>query len=185
MRTPGRQHRDNAGQRRSRRQATRGARWVAAAATLAIGLSACGNWVTVTDAGQLGISVDPAGQPVVAVMTCSNARPVIGLFESRKKTDPDSKPNTRRGNWEARRPFAGVRKLAILAPGPTWKAASSLRSLERGKLFVLDGGTVEDSNASLGGASFRVDDLSALSPGDVLVNGKTQSWSDFGRYKCG
>jgi hypothetical protein len=151
---------------------------------LALALSACGNWVTVSDAGQLGLTVDAAGRPVVAVVTCHPVRPVIGLYEGHKKTDPENKANVRRGGWQSRRPFSGVAKLTLTAPDPSWTTTSSSPTLERGRLFVVDGGTLEDENASLGGVSFHLEDLAALSPDTVRVNGKAQSWQAFGAYRC-
>jgi hypothetical protein len=167
-----------------RRRATGAAVAALSTACLAVVLSACGNWITVTDAGQLGITVDAAGQPVVAVVTCSSARPQITLSEGRKKSDPDTKENVQRGSWEARRAFSGFAKLPVTAPGKNWKTTSSSGALEPGPLFVVDGGTVEDDNASLGGVSFRTEDLAELSPDQVQVNGKIKSLSAFGAYQC-
>jgi hypothetical protein len=167
-----------------RRRATSAAVAVLSTACLAAVLSACGNWITVTDAGQLGITVDAAGQPVVAVVTCSTARPQITLSEGRKKSDPDTKVNVQRGSWEARRAFSGVATLALTAPGENWKPTSSSRPLEPGRLFIVDGGTLEDDNASLGGVSFRTEDLAKLSPDQVQVNGKIKPLSAFGAYQC-
>jgi hypothetical protein len=157
---------------------------VLGAACLVAALSACGNWITVHDAGQLGLTVDRAGQPVVAVVTCAKATPVIEMSEGRKKSDPDSKVNVSRGHWEARRAVAGVEKLALTAPGDAWKTKSSPGPLESDRLFLVDGGTLEDDNASLGGVSFRVGDLASLSPDKVQVNGKIMSWSAFAADKC-
>jgi hypothetical protein len=157
---------------------------VLAAACLAVGLSGCGNWLTVTDAGQLGITVDSAGAPVVAVVTCAEATPVIGMFEGRKKSDPDSKTNVQRGRWVARRAVLGVSTLALAAPGEIWRTTSSPGPLEPGRLFIVDGGTVEDDHAYLGGVSFRARDLATLSPDKVAVNGKIKSLTEFGSYQC-
>jgi len=151
---------------------------------LALGLSGCGNWITVTDAGQVGLTVDGAGQPVLAVMTCDTARPVIELVEGRRKADPDNKPNVQRGSWEARRGFSHVQKLALTAPGDDWKTTRSPGPLEPGRLFVVVAGTVEDENASLAGVSFRTQDLARLSPDQVLVDGKVESLRTFGAYEC-
>jgi hypothetical protein len=157
---------------------------VLSATCLAASLSACGNWITVHDAGQIGITVDTAGRPVVAVMTCSKATPVIEMAEGRKKSDPDNKANVSRGSWQARRAFNGVERLALAAPGGNWKTTSSPGRLESDRLFVVDGGTREDSNGSLGGVSFRTADLAALTPDKVQVNGKIKSWNAFGAYQC-
>jgi hypothetical protein len=157
---------------------------VLTAGCLAASLSACGNWITVHDAGQIGITVDTAGQPVVAVMTCSKATPVIEMSEGRKKSDPDNKVSVSRGSWQARRAFTGVEKLALTAPSSSWKATGSPGRLESDRLFVVDGGTREDSNGSLGGVSFRTGDLAALSPDTVRVNGKIKSLNAFGAYQC-
>jgi hypothetical protein len=154
------------------------------AVCLTVVLSACGNAIDITDAGQLGISVDEAGHPVIAVVTCTTSRPVISMFEGRKPTDPDSKPNVARGSWRARRAFSGVAKLSLTAPGQSWKTTSESGVLEPGQLFLVDGGTVEDDSASLGGVDFRPADLARLSPTQVRVNGKVTSWRAFGRYRC-
>lgn len=154
------------------------------AACLMVSLSACGNAIDITDAGQLGISVDDAGNPVIAVVTCATSRPVISMSEGRKPTDPETKPNVARGSWRARHGFAGVAKLALTAPGRNWKTTSSSGALEAGQLFIVDGGTLEDDSASLGAVNFRTADLARLSPSEVRVNGKITSWRAFGRYRC-
>lgn len=136
------------------------------------------------DAGQMGLTVDAAGQPVVAVVTCSRATPEIVMFEGRKKSDPGSKENVSRGHWVARRALSGVTTLALTAPGENWKTTSSPGPLESDRLFIVNGGTLEDDNASLGGVNFRTGDLATLSPDKVQVYGKTKSWSAFGAYKC-
>jgi len=151
---------------------------------LLVGLAACGNWIEVHDAGQLGLSVDAAGQPVVAVMLCAKGHALVDLAEGRKKTDPASKPNVERGRWVSRRSFSGVGKLAITAPGAGWKTSSGLRPLESDRLFLIDGGTTEDNNASLGGIDFHLSDLALLTPDKVRVNGKITPWSAFASYTC-
>jgi hypothetical protein len=155
-------------------------------ACLVVPLSACGNWISVTDAGQLGITVDAAGQPVVEVMTCSKATPLIDLAEGRKKSDPASKANVERGRWTARRPFSGVAQLALTAPGSDWKTTKSPGALESDRLFIINGGTLEDDNATLVGVSFRTADLAKLTPDRVRVNltGRTVSQRTFAAYTC-
>ena len=151
---------------------------------LVIGGSACGNWISVSYAGQVGITVDQAGQPVIAVMTCSKATPVIELSEGRKKSDPDHTPNVQRGGWKARRAFAGVDKIALSSPGENWVTTLDPGGLELDRPFVVDGGTTEDENASLGGVSFHRQDLAQLSPNQVQVEGKVESMDAFGAYRC-
>ena len=157
----------------------------ASAVYLAVCLSGCGNWISVTYAGQLGLTVDAAGRPVVAVFTCSKARPVINMAEGRKKSDPASKVNVERGTWQARRGFSGVQLLALTAPGQNWTPRSGPGRLQPGTLFIVEGGTVEVKDASLGGVDFRTKDLATLSPDEVQVNGKIESWHAFGSYQCG
>jgi hypothetical protein len=168
----------------TRPRATRSATALSAA-SLALALSGCGNWISVTDAGQMGLTVDSAGRPVVAVMTCDTATPVIEMSEGRKPSDPDNAVNVPHGSWRARHAYAGVQKLALEAPGPAWRTTSRSGGLEPGTLFVVDGATVEDDNASLGGVSFHVRDLARLSPDAVQVNGRSTSWRAFGSYHCG
>jgi hypothetical protein len=153
-------------------------------ACVTVVLTGCGNWISVTDAGQMGLTVDAAGQPVLAIVTCAKARPVVTMSEGRKKSDPDDKQNVERGGWEARRAFSGIEKLVLAAPSANWKTTRKPSALEPDKLFVIDGGTVEDENASLGGVSFRVADLDTLTPTAVQVNGKIVTWRTFGAYKC-
>jgi hypothetical protein len=169
---------------RHHRPAARDAGWIALAALLVAGVSACGNVVTVVDAGQLGITVDAAGHPVIAVMSCGPATPVINLAEGRKPSDPEDQPNVQRGSWRARTSFAGVQQLALVEPGATWVTARGPGTLEVDRLFVVDGGTVEDDNASLVPVSFRTADLTGLAPGQIRVAGKTESLSEFGAYQC-
>jgi hypothetical protein len=157
---------------------------LASLSCLVIGVSACGNWISVTYAGQVGITVDQAGQPVIAVMTCSKATPVIEMSEGRKKSDPDHTPNVQRGGWKARRAFAGVDKIALAAPGENWVTTRDPGALELDRLFVVDGGTIEDKTASLGGVSFHRQDLARLSPNQVQVDGKVESLTTFGAYQC-
>jgi hypothetical protein len=151
---------------------------------LVAGLAGCGNWITVHDAGEMGITVNAAGQPVVAILTCSKSTPVITMSEGRKKSDPGSKVNVSRGHWEARRAFAGVEKLALTAPGEGWKTKSGPGPIESDRLFIVNGGTLEDKNASLGGVNFRTGELAALSPDQVRVNGNIKPLSSFAAYKC-
>jgi hypothetical protein len=157
---------------------------VASLGLLLTSLSACGNWISVTDAGRVGITVDPAGQPVIAVMTCARSTPVIGMAEGRKESDPDTEPNVERGRWRARRAFTGVETFPVAGPGTTWVTERSPGALESDRVFVVDGGTTEDEHASLGGVSFRVADLARLSPDRVQVEGKVESLSAFGAYRC-
>lgn len=158
---------------------------VLSAACLAVSLSGCGNWIEgFTEAGQLGVTVDEAGQPVVAVMTCSAVRPVITMYEGRKPSEPESKENVKRGSWVARKAFSGVEKLPITVPGNAWKTTSSSGPLEADRLFVVEGFSVDDDLASVGGTSFRTGGLAALSPDQVRVNGKVVSWTTFGAYQC-
>jgi hypothetical protein len=157
---------------------------VLSAACLTVGLSGCGNWITVNNAGHMGLTVDATGRPVVAVMTCSKATPMVSMDEGRKKSDAETAENVSRGSWQARHAYAGVEKLALTAPGALWKTTSNSGPLEHGTLFVVDGGTLEDDNASLGGVMFHVEDLGTLSPDVVEVDGKITSWRSFAAYKC-
>jgi hypothetical protein len=163
---------------------TRTAAAVACLSLLAAGLSACGNLITVVDAGRVGITVDVAKHPVIAVMTCGRSTPVIGMAEGRKESDPDTKANVERGQWKARRAFTGVTTFPLADPSENWVTVSKPGALETDRLFIVDGGTAEDKNASLGGVSFRVADLARLSPGQVQVEGKVESLSTFGAYQC-
>jgi hypothetical protein len=154
---------------------------------LVLAMSGCGNLITVHDAGQLGITVDDAGRPVIAVMSCAPATPVIDLSQGRTESDPDSRPNVHRGTWRATARFSGVERIALTAAsdsGPTWTAAGRPGTLEPGRLFVVTGGTAEDKDASLVGVSFRVDDLSRLSPDQIQVDGHVESLASFGAYRC-
>jgi hypothetical protein len=166
------------------RRATRGATTILSAACLAVGLSGCGNWIEVHHAGLTGLTVDKAGQPVIAVMTCSKATPMIDMAEGMKKADAGKVPNVERGRWVARHAYSGVQLLAVNAPGKSWKTTRSPGVLEPGTLFIFDGGTREDDVASLGGVFFRLNDLAALSPDEVQVNGKPMSWARFAAYDC-
>jgi hypothetical protein len=154
-------------------------------AACVLGLSACGNVIPdVTDAGQLGLTVDATGRPVIAVVTCSKTTVAIDMYEGRKATDPDTKVSVERGNWQARRAFAGVQKLAILAPGDSWKTNSGPGRLESTTHFYVEGRTTEVEYSTLGGTGFRTRDLAKLSADRVEVNGKPMSWSAFAAYKC-
>lgn len=163
---------------------TRGALAVLTAACLAVSLSGCGNWISVTYAGQVGLTVDAAGQPVAAIFTCSKARPIINMSEGLKASDNGKKPNVDRGTWTARRGFAGVQKLALAAPGENWTPRRGSGPLQPGTLFIIGGGTVEVKDATLGAVDFHTKDLARLSPDKVLVDGKIESWSAFRSYKC-
>jgi hypothetical protein len=166
-------------------RATRLATTVLSAACLTLGLSACGNWISPpTVVGQVGLTVDAAGQPVIAVVTCSKQTPMIYMYEGRKKSDPGSKQNVQRGSWKARRGFSGVEKLDLAAPGVNWRTTSPSGSLQSDRLFLVDTGTAEDDHASLGGVDFRLGDLARLTPDQVQVNGKIRSWSAFGAFTC-
>jgi hypothetical protein len=162
--------------------------WLARAvvsAACVVGLSACGNVIPdVTDSGQMGLTVDATGQPVIAVFTCTKTTVAIDMYEGRKAADPETKESVQRGNWQARRAFAGVQKLAILAPGDSWKTISGPGRLESTTHFYLEGGTTEVEYSSLGGTDFRTRDLAKLSPDRVEVNGRPMSWSTFAHYKC-
>jgi hypothetical protein len=149
-----------------------------------VGLAACGNAITIHDAGQVGITVDHAGRPVIMVMTCAKSTPVIDMAEGRKESDPDSKPNVERGHWRARQAFSGVRNIALKKPEEGWLTTRDPGSLESDRLFIVGGGTVEDKNASLTPVDFRTPDLTRLSPDQVLVNGKVEPISAFGDYRC-
>jgi hypothetical protein len=150
-----------------------------------VGLSGCGNAIPdVTDSGQTGLTVDAAGEPVIAVMTCLKTTAAIDMFEGRKKTDPEDKVSVDRGHWVARRAFAGVQKLSIAAPGDGWKTKMGPGQLEPDVHFVMEGRTTEIEYSSLGGTDFRTRDLAKLSPDRVWVNGKPMSWSAFAAYKC-
>jgi hypothetical protein len=163
------------------------ARTAAVLASLALfvaGVSACGNAITVVHAGQVGMIVDRSGHPAIAVMTCSTATPLINLAEGRKPSDPDNQQNVQRGSWRARKGFAGVQLLALFEPSENWVTTRVPGTLEPERLFIVDGGTVEDKNASLLPVSFRTPDLARLTPDQVLVDGKVESLSAFGAYRC-
>ena len=166
------------------RRSAKGAMAVVSVACV-VALSGCGNVIPdVTDSGQLGLTVDATGQPVIAVFTCSKTTVAIDMYEGRKASDPDTKQSVERGSWQARRAFAGVQKLAILAPGDSWKTNSGPGRLEPTIHFYLEGSTTEVEYSSLGGTGFRTRDLAKLSPDRVEVNGKPMSWSAFAAYKC-
>lgn len=167
-----------------RRRGARGGLATLAAGCLLATLTGCGNVIEVHDAGQLGLTVDGVGHPVVAVMLCAKGHPLVGMYEGRKQTDPASKENVERGHWQSRRGFSGVGKLAITDPDTTWRTTQRLAPLESDRLFLVDGGTTEDDNASLGGINFHTSDLATLTPGQVRVNGKITSWSAFAAYRC-
>jgi hypothetical protein len=158
------------------------------AALLALGVlagtTACGNAITVHHAGQLGITVDQAHRPVVAVMSCNRATPVINMAEGRRASDPDTKPNTERGAWKARTGFAGVQQFPLAAPGDGWATELDPGTLEPDRLFIVYGGTAEDENASLVQVSFRLQDLATLSPGQIRTDGKVEPLATFGAYRC-
>jgi|tagenome__1003787_1003787.scaffolds.fasta_scaffold20882362_2 hypothetical protein len=157
---------------------------VAGLSLLLAGLSACGNLVTVTHAGLVGITVDAARRPVIAVVTCDRSTPVIDMAEGRKESDPDTKPNVERGQWKARTAFTGVTTFPLADPGENWVTVRSPGALSTDRLFVVEGGTAEDEHASLAGVSFRIADLARLTPGQVQVDGKIESLSAFGAYQC-
>ena len=158
---------------------------VLVSAACVVGLSACGNVLPdVTDSGQMGLTVDATGEPVIAVFTCSKATVAVDMFEGRKQNDPATKESVGRGSWQARRAFAGVQKLAIMAPGASWKTNSGPGQLESTTHFYLEGRTTEVEYSTLGGTGFRTRDLPKLSPDRVEVNGKPMSWSAFAAYKC-
>lgn len=176
--------RPRAQHRSFQRRASRCATALASAACL-VALSSCGNVIPdVTDSGQLGLTVDAAGQPVIAVFTCSKTTVAIDMFEGRKKNDPGTKESVERGNWQARRAFVGVQKLAVMAPGDSWETNRGPGRLESTIHFYLEGRTTEVDYSSLGGTGFRTRDLARLSPDLVEVNGKPMSWSAFAAYKC-
>jgi hypothetical protein len=151
----------------------------------AVGLSACGNAITVHPAGQLGMTVDRAGQPVLAVMTCFRATPAIDLAEGRPEPDPGTQPNVQRGSWQARKGFSGVQRIAFATSGENWTSTKRPGTLEPGKLFVATGGTLEDKDANLAQVSFRAQDLARLTPDQVLVEeGKVEPLSTFSAYTC-
>lgn len=149
-------------------------------------VSACGLLEGFTTVGRLGVSVDAAGEPVIAVMTCSEVRPVITMFDDGDKvaTDPESEQHIERGRWVAGAGFAGVRRLSISTPDQTWDVTRGPGALEPGRLFALEGFAVDDDFAALDGASFRVEDLAMLRPDRVQVNGELVSWAAFGAYRC-
>ena len=151
---------------------------------IVVGLSAGGNLVTVHDAGRVGITVDKTGQPVIVVLTCDTATPLIDLSEGRKPSDPDTKENVHRGNWQARKGFAGVRMLAVAKPSDEWSTTKDPGKLESDRLFIVDGGTAEDKDASLHAVSFTTQDLARLSPTQVRVDEKIEPLSTFGTYRC-
>jgi hypothetical protein len=155
---------------------------------LLLGLGACGfgNSITVHDRGQVGVTVDGAGRPVLAVMTCRPVTPVITLSEGRGPSDPDDRPNVDRGRWQARGPFAGVRLLPLTAPTDLWRRTGAEPGpLEAGRLFVAGGGTTDDQDADLTQVSFTGADLAALAPGQVRTGeGTVRSMADFGAHRC-
>jgi hypothetical protein len=160
-------------------------RTVVALSLVLVGVSGCGNLISYPDkVGQVGITVDQAGHPVIAVMTCSKATPVIGMFEGRKPSDPDTKENVKRGSWRARTAFAGVRSLTPTAPDDTWVIASAPGTLEADRVFVIDASIAEKENTTMGGVSFRLSDLDRLSPDQVQVDTGVQSLSTFSAYQC-
>jgi len=117
-------------------------------------------------------------------MTCGESTPVVGMAEGRKESDPDTDPNVERGRWRARQAFAGVETLPIADPGEKWVTVRGPGPLESDRLFVVDGGTVEDEHASLGAVGFRIADLARLSPGRVRTAERVESLSTFGAYRC-
>ena len=161
-------------------------RLVAGLLALAVvaGTSACGNAITVHHAGRLGITVDQRHRPVVAVISCDRATPVINLAEGRRASDPDTRPNTERGAWKARTGFAGVQQFPLAAPGDGWVTELDPGTLEPDRLFIVYGGTVEDEDASLAQVSFRLQDLTTLSPGQIRTEGKVEPLATFSAYRC-
>ncbi len=151
---------------------------------LAVGMSACGNAITVHHAGQVGITVDQSGQPVIAVMVCAKATPFVLLAEGRKESDPDTKENVQRGSWQARSGFSGVRMISLVDPSEDWVIRREPGKLQSERLFVVDGGTQEDDDAALIPVSFRLSDLSGLSQDQVRVGEKVEPLTTFGSYRC-
>ena len=163
-----------------------GAVAVVSTACLALSLSGCGNWIEgFTEAGRLGITVDGAGQPVIAIMTCSKVRPVISMYEGRKRSEPKAqrtchaaagrreKPSrASRSSRSWRRASTGNRRAVLGRSRQT--GSSSWRAL-----------SVDDELASVGVSSFRTRDLAALTTDEVRVHGKIMSWSTSGAYQCG
>jgi hypothetical protein len=171
--------------RHQRPLAGAGVRTFVAVSLVLVAVSACGNAISYPDkVGQVGITVDQAGRPVIAVMTCSKATPVIQMHEGRKPSDPDTKENVKRGSWQARTAFAGVRNLAPTATDDTWVTASGAGSLESDRMFLVTGGIAEKKNTTMGGVSFRLSDLDRLSPDQVQVDTGVQSLSAFSAYHC-
>lgn len=168
---------------RGRRARTGGA--TVSAVVLALAVSGCGNWITAHETGRVGITVDPAGSPVIAVLTCERSTPVVLMHEGRSESLADDEPNVQRGQWRAREPFTGVRTFSIADPGDQWRTDSTPGALEDDRLFIVDGGAVEDEDASLGGVTFRAEDLAAVTSDQVLVReGDLESLGAFGDYEC-
>ncbi len=150
---------------------------------LVLAASGCGNAAVVHDAGQLGITVDAAGRPVIAVMSCAKATVWVNLSEGRQESQPGDQPNVQRASWRSRSSFAGVRTLALTGDG-NWSSTGKAGSLQPDQLLVLGGGTAEDDDASLTPVSFRVSDLTGMSPDQVRIEGKTESLAGFGTHRC-
>lgn len=146
-------------------------------------LSAC----SVERTGVAGIGVDESGQLIGYIQMCDRHIDGATLYTSNDAKVPSQRVNVYLGEWEARDAVTDFARWRLLDPSEGWTALQTYVAPEGTAEFRLYGWTT-DNSSSASRVTFRLSDISGLSPGEVLYGqGEKQvsTESDFRRAACG
>jgi len=141
-------------------------RLIPAAIVVAL-LAACGNQVDAEVVGQVGISVDEQGAPVVVVAVCTDFIDTVDISLGREGLgEGDSNPEV--GTWEAQEHVTDFATLNLANPGEAWKAHAPL-ALEPDKHYIV---LAEQAEADVEATQvdFFGKDVAGLAPGKVYTS---------------
>lgn len=140
--------------------------WSLAIPALCVGLfaSSCGNVVFTDIDGELGVSTDASGRLLIHVNTCSVVVDRVGF------AGPNIEGvNESFGDWHRKDPVSGTFVFDPTVPPEGWETLEPFDMTEDRDLLVLASAGSARKDTSVGAMSFRLRELDALEPGQILV----------------
>lgn len=126
-------------------------------ATACLALSGCGPAIT----GDIGVGVDPSGQPVGYVQSCS------GVINGARLDATPIEGNPRGlGVWDADPPVADFSSWSFTTPTTGWRTATAPPVLRPDVVYHLMAGP-KDNSGTTGYVLFTMADLRSMKPGQV------------------
>lgn len=140
-----------------------------AAIAAAVLLAGCGNSIAdVEKVGNVGVTVDDQGKPVVLVAPCREGRVRVDVSLGRTADMASTEKNQPVGNWTAAAASADPSELHLTDPGSGWEG-DAVAAPAPEAMWVVTARFADDDETVLSGPTFDGKQLKGLSADDVLI----------------